>query len=89
MEQSYCVTSFFNLKDWDVGFLLRHAVRLLSINKVGPVHLQNSERRMVLKGREDVGAGILPLVQEPNPSRDPNNSDHTEDDQDGQQRAGL
>lgn len=80
---------FLNLKDCDVGSLLRHAVRLLSINKVGLVRLQNSERRMVLKGREDVGARILPLVQEPNPERDPNNGDHAEDDEDGQQQAGL
>lgn len=70
------------------GVLLRRAVILLGINQAGLVRLQDPKRRVVLKGCEDVGAEILLLVQEPNTSRDPNNSDHAEDDQDGQHRAG-
>lgn len=70
------------------GVLLRHAVGLLVIHQAGLVRLQDPERRVVLKGCEDGGAEILLLVQEPNTSGDPNNSDHADDDQDGQHRAG-
>lgn len=70
VEQTYYVTSLLILKPQDVlpaaEVLLRHAVHLLSINQAGLVRLQNPKRRVVLEGCEDVGAGILPLVQEPN-----------------------
>lgn len=70
VEQTHYVTSLLILKDQDVlpavEVLLRHAVHLLSINQAGLVRLQNPKRRVVLEGCEDVGAEILPLVQEPN-----------------------
>lgn len=93
VEQTYYVTSLLILKPQDVlpaaEVLLRHAVHLLSINQAGLVRLQNPKRRVVLEGCEDVGAGILPLVQEPNTGWDSHNSDDAEDDQDGQHWAGL
>ena len=72
-----------------VNVLLRHAVHLLSVNKAGPVRLRNPKGRVVLEACKDVGAEILPLVQEPNNGWDSHNGDHADDDQNGQQQAGL
>lgn len=46
--------------------LLWHAVCLLSLHQAGLVCVQDSERRVVLECREDSGAKIVLLVQEPN-----------------------
>lgn len=48
--------------------LLWHAVSLLSLHQAGLVRVQDSERRVVLECREDSGAKIVLLVQEPNNS---------------------
>lgn len=92
-EQSYYVTSLLIRRHQDAlpavkCTCLRHAVSLLGIDQAELVLLQNPKRGVVLEGREDAGAGTLLLVEEPNTGRDPNNSHHAEDDQDGQHRAG-
>lgn len=61
--------------------LLRHAVGLLSLHQAGPVCIQDSERRVVLKRREDSGAETVLLLQEPNHCRDSHDGYHAEDDQ--------
>lgn len=83
------VTLYHLLVDSEVELLLQHVVHLLSFNQAHVVRPQNPKRRVVLEGYAGVGAGILLLVEEPHTGWDSHNSEHAEDDQDGQHRAGL